>query len=76
MKPVKFEGANLILTESEHYQTIPVKEERGTIKEVVTCWEFTDEQIEHLKETKKLFITQLLGLQTFNPMLLGLEEPI
>ena len=76
MKPVDFKESTLVLKASENYQEIPAKEDRGGAKmyEYVTCWEFSDEEIEQLKKTKRLFITQITGLQKFNPMLLALEE--
>lgn len=61
MKPIKFEGHNVVFAEDQkEYTPLPAfKAENGT---VVTCWELTHEDFVKLVETKRIY----LSVMTFN----------
>lgn len=61
MKPIKFEGHNVVYAENQpEYNPLPAfKAENGTI---VTCWELTNEDFERIVETRRIY----LSVMTFN----------
>lgn len=61
MKPVEFEGHNVVFAKDQpEYLPLPaLKLEDGY---VVTCWELTPEEVSNIAVTKRLYI----GLMTFN----------
>ena len=61
MKPIKFEGHNIVYAENQpEYNPLPAfKDENGTI---VTCWELTNEDFERIVETRRIY----LSVMTFN----------
>ena len=61
MKPIKFEGHNVVFAEDQkEYTPLPAfKAENGT---VVTCWELTNEDFERIVETRRIY----LSVMTFN----------
>ena len=61
MKPITFKGQNIIFGENQkEYQPLPAQ--RLPDGEVITCWEFTDEEIERVVKNKCMYIK----MQTFN----------
>ena len=75
MRPVRYNEDNLVLQPGEHYKEIPAAVHRGRTGEIVTCWEFSEKDIERLKETKRLFITQFTNLEEYHAIQLALEYP-
>lgn len=70
MKPIKFYGHNIVLAEDQpEYQPLPVHRQFNTEGKCVYVWELTDEEIEVLKQTKKLYVSQLTFNQLFQPIL-------
>lgn len=70
MKPIEFPGTNIVFGKHQpEYNHLPaILLQDGT---VITCWELTDEEIDKLKETKKLYLKQLTfnnSLQPIAPM--------
>lgn len=68
MKPIEFEGVNKVYGENQpQYIPLPVqKDENGR---VISCWELTDEELEKIKETKRIWIGQLTFNQPLQPIL-------
>lgn len=69
MKPVELKGQNVVYgKDQEQFLPLPAckLEERG---EVITCWEMTDEELEEIKKTKRVYLSQL----TFNRPLQALK---
>lgn len=64
MKPIKFKGQNVVFGEDQdQYQPLPaLKLPDG---QVITCWEFTDEEVEQIVQNRCMYINQL----TFNKFL-------
>lgn len=61
MKPVEFKGHNIVFgADQPEYQPLPAL--RTADGQVITCWEFTDEELERLKTNKRIYFQQL----TFN----------
>lgn len=76
MRPIEFKEQNLVLLKKIDYDQWPVMEDRGTIPEVVSCWKFTDEEIEQLKANGgKLYISQLVRKERVATMMLHLHIP-
>lgn len=70
MKPIKFPGHNIVLAEDQpEYQPLPVHRQGNAEGKCVYVWELTDEEIETLKQTKKLYLKQLTFNQLFQPIL-------
>lgn len=63
MQPIKFPEANVVFGEGQsEYKPLPALKFPSNDGEVITCWQLTDEEIETIKETKCLWLSQL----TFN----------
>lgn len=61
MKPVEFKGQNVVFGQDQpEYQPLPAL--RMPDGEVITCWEMTDEQLQEVIRTKRVYLKQL----TFN----------
>jgi hypothetical protein len=70
MKPIKFDGHNIVLAEDQpEYQPLPVHRQFNQDGKCVFVWELTDEEIEVLKQTKKMYVCQLTFNQLFQPIL-------
>ena len=73
MKPVDFERSTHILAKGqEQYQALPVFQD-GT--ETISCWELTDEDIEILKKTCKIWMRQLNFGKALQPQLPMVVSP-
>lgn len=61
MKPVEFEGQNVVYAKDQpEYNPLPAyKDTDGT---VTTCWELTPEELEEVKKSGKIWLSQM----TFN----------
>ena len=66
MKAVKFNGVNRVIGENQpQYIPLPVQylnDDEGT---VISCWELTEEELQELMRTKRIYLQQL----TFNSKL-------
>jgi len=64
MKPIEFPEQNCVYAKDQpEYEPLPVfKNEEG---DVVSCWQLSDEEIQQIVETKKLWIC----VKTFNKAL-------
>lgn len=76
MKPVEFEGHNTVFGANQpQYLPLPAHiDTTDPSSPVLTCWEFTDEEIESLKKTKRLWIQQLTFHQPYHPILPFVQE--
>jgi len=75
MKAIEFEEqTHKIAEHQEQYETIPAHIDRnGGV--VTCCFEFTDEEIEEITKTKKLWHSQLTALEPMQPILLATKKP-
>jgi len=63
MKPVDFPGCNVTFAKDQpEYQPLPAIKINSPQGEVISCWELSDEEIERLKVTRKVY----LSMWTFN----------
>lgn len=76
MKPIEFKGQNTIYAKDQpEYLPLPALVLPGSNGEVISCWEFSDEEFERLKQTKCIYIMQLCfthvdkdGNEKINPL--------
>lgn len=70
MKPIEFKGQNIVFAKDQK-EYLPLPAMKLPDGNVITCWEFTDEEIEQIVKNKKMYISQLtfnLPLQPILPM--------
>tara|TARA_R110002020_G_scaffold475112_1_gene708608 strand:+ start:4485 stop:4745 length:261 start_codon:yes stop_codon:yes gene_type:complete len=77
MKPVSFKGQNVVFAKDQpEYQPLPaLKMPDG---EVITCWELSDQEIEDVTKTKRIYLQQLTFNQPLQPVIIhvNLEDGI
>lgn len=68
MKPIAFKGQNVVFGEGQkEYQPLPaLKFHDG---QVITCWQFTEEEILQIIETRCMYINQLTFNMPLQPLL-------
>lgn len=74
MKSTSFKEQNIIFAENQdEYQSLPAfsDTENGA---VTSCWEITDEEIEILKKTKKIYIRSLTFNQPLQPLFASVKR--
>jgi hypothetical protein len=68
MKPIKFPGSNVTFGENQpDYEPLPAL--MFPDGEVLTCWQLSDEEIENIVKTKKIYIKQLTFKKPLQPLL-------
>lgn len=59
MTPTQFAGQNAIFAKDQpEYLPLPALVVPGPEGAVISCWELTDEEVEELVRTKRLYISQ------------------
>ncbi len=73
MKPIDFPEVNVIYAKDQpEYNPLPVfKDNKGT---VVSCWEFTDEEIEQIKMNKCLWLSVMTFNQPLQPLFMTADK--
>jgi len=72
MEIIDFEESNCVFAkDQEEYLSLPAY--KGGDK-VVSCWELSDEDIEKLKETKKIYLCLLTFNRPLQPQLLTVNK--
>ncbi len=61
MKPIEFPGHNVVMGKNQP-EYLPLPALKMPDGEVITCWELTDEELEKVKESHRIYLSQL----TFN----------
>ena len=70
MKPINFEGVNLIIGKNQpEYNPIPAIDLKDDRRTVITCWELSDEEIEELVKNKRIYMSHLTFGYKFQPIL-------
>jgi hypothetical protein len=70
MKPVEFKGMNTVFgAEQPEYQPLPALMLPGPQGEVITCWEMTEEELQAITQSKRIYFKQLTFRQPFQPIL-------
>jgi hypothetical protein len=68
MKPIYFPGVNIVYgKDQKEYRVLPAI--RMPDGEVITCWEFSEEEKEILVQTGKIYLQQLTFNQPIQPIL-------
>lgn len=68
MKPIEFKGQNVIFAKDQpEYQPLPAL--RMPDGEVITCWEFTEEELQKVLKNKCIYLSQLTFNQPLQPIL-------
>ena len=76
MKPIKFDGANVVYGANQpEYLPLPAERRPGRSGEVVTCWELSPEEIKRVQETGKIWLSVLTFGQPLQPLLLTIDKP-
>lgn len=70
MKPIEFPGSNVVYGKDQfEYKQLPALALQDCLGSVITCWELTDEEIEEITKTKKLYLKQLTFANPLQPIL-------
>ena len=76
MKPIKFDGANVVFGANQpEYTPLPAQVLPGDYGQTITCWELTQEEMEQVKKTGKIWLSVLTFGQPLQPVLLTDEKP-
>ena len=76
MKPTTFpQQTNVLAEDQPEYQPLPVMVHPGPHFAMTSCWELTDDDIEKLKETRRIYVTQLTFGRFLQPQLLSHDVP-
>lgn len=68
MKPVQFDGVNVVIgKDQEEYQDLPAQ---IVGEKVITCWELSDQEVEEIVKSKKIWLGVLTFGMPFQPCLL------
>jgi len=75
MKPIKFNECNVTYGNNQsEYMPLPAYLENGEKGQVVTCWELTDEEIENIVKTKKIYHSQLTFNSPLQPIFITVNK--
>lgn len=70
MQPIEFPGSNVVFGKDQpEYRPLPALVLQDSFRSVITCWELTDEEIEELTRTKRLYLKQLTFGNPLQPLL-------
>ena len=73
MKPIKFDGANVVFGAGQPEPAERVgKAQTGQVN---TCWELTPEEIKKVQETGVIFVSLLTFGQPLQPVLVSVDKP-
>lgn len=76
MTPIKFPAATLVLGEGQdQYQELPVHVEPMMPFTATSCWELSDAEMELIKSTRCIWISQLTFGRPFHPILPSVDQP-
>lgn len=70
MKPTTFLGQNVVFAENQPEYT-PLPALRLPDGQVITCWEISDEELEEITRTKKIYLSQLTFNTPLQQVMLG-----
>ena len=77
MKPIEFPEVNIRLAEDQpEYETLPVAVLPGNEGNMVACLELTDEELEEIIKTKKIWVSQLTFGNNYHPILISPHKEI
>lgn len=75
--PITFDGVNVVIAENqEPYLPLPAQVFGDSMGTILTCWEFSEEEMEEFLRTRKLWISHWSFNQLFQPLSLSTERPV
>lgn len=76
MKPVKFEGHNVVFGENQpEYQPLPAYLNKCAAGEVVQCWELSFDEIQAIIDSRRIWVMQMTFNQPLQPILVSTNPP-
>ena len=76
MRPLNFEGANVVFAANQpEYIPLPAEYRGGKSGEILTCWELTPQELKKIQETGKIWLGVLTFGQPLQPLLLSVDKP-
>ncbi len=71
MRPVSFPGQNVVFGKDQpQYNPLPALDLDDDNGEVITCWEMTDEELEQVKKTRRIYLSQYTFRRPLQPILM------
>jgi hypothetical protein len=73
MTPIKFEGHNVVFAEDQpEYQPLPaLRYPQDFCGTVITCWQLDAEELEEVKRTGKIYLSQMTFNTPLQPVLMS-----
>lgn len=72
MKPVEFPEQNTVIAKDQpQYQPLPALTDG---QEVISCWELSDEEMQHLMKTKKIYLSCMTFGQPLQPLYMSARK--
>ncbi len=76
MVPIQFKGANIIVAKDQPpYIPLPAHFSGDSLGTLVTCWELTEADLERIKTTRCIWLTQVTFNQLVQPQCASIEPP-
>lgn len=76
-QPIRFPGVNVVIAENQTpYIPLPAMFMGDNMGTVLTCWEFTEEEMEEFMRTRKLWISHWTFNQPFQPLCPSTDQPV
>lgn len=76
MTPVEFPERTLVLAENQpEYTPLPVHISPDNTHAMTACFELSDDEIQTLLKTKRIWYTQLTFGNLFHPIILSVDNP-
>lgn len=77
MKAKKFPGVNVTLAENQPpYDPLPMQWVGGSNGVGITCWQLSDEELDHILRTREIWCTHLTFGQPFQPLAISADRPV
>lgn len=77
MKPIKFDGANVVFgAEQPEYQPLPAERVgKAQTGQINTCWELDPDEIKKVQETGQIYVSLLTFGQPLQLVLVSVDKP-
>lgn len=76
MKPIKFDGHNIVIAENQPpYMPLPALCFGDPLGTLLFCWDVSDEELELISRTRKVWVTSLSFNQPLQPLCLSADRP-
>lgn len=77
MKPINFDGANVVFGAGQpEYQPLPAERVgKAQTGQINTCWEMDPDEIKKVQETGQIYVSLLTFGQPLQPVLVSVDKP-